>query len=290
MLGSATIDGEQVAWLRQWEGRVETTRDRVSLAQAKGLAATLDRDLELAEGVELPPLWHWLCFLPQAKQAELGADGHPRLGGFLPPVPLPRRMWGGGRLQWHAPLRIGDEVTRTSRIASISHKAGRSGDLLFVLVRHEVATANGLALTEDQDIVYRSAAGPGDAAAVPEQAPAAPAWSRQIHPDPVLLFRYSALTFNGHRIHYDRRFATEAEGYPGLVVHGPLLAMLLADLVAREQTGTRLNGFAFKAIRPTFDQQPFRVCGRPEKGNEARLWVQDLEGHLAMRAEAQFTS
>jgi 3-methylfumaryl-CoA hydratase len=169
-------------------------------------------------------------------------------------------------------------------------QAGRSGDLLFVLVRYEVGTANGLALTEEQDIVYRSTARPGDAPVVPEQAPAAPAWSREIQPDPVLLFRYSALTFNGHRIHYDRRFATEAEGYPGLVVLGPLLATLLADLVMRERGGTRLEGFAFKAIRPTFDLQPLQVCGRPEKGDSAQLWVQDMEGHVAMRAEARFAS
>ncbi|RYY55639.1 MAG: acyl-CoA dehydrogenase, partial [Comamonadaceae bacterium] len=223
------------------------------------------------------------------RQGELGPDGHARLGGFLPPVPLPRRMWAGGRLQWHAPLRVGDAVQRTSRIVSVTHKAGRTGDLVFVLVRHEVRNGAGLALSEEHDIVYRAAAQPGDPAPPPQAAPAQAAWSREIVPDDVLLFRYSALTFNGHRIHYDRKYVTEVEGYPGLIVHGPLIAALLADLARRGKPGATLASFSFKAVRPTFDLHPFRVNGRPSAdGRSAQLWANDHQGWLTMQADATF--
>jgi 3-methylfumaryl-CoA hydratase len=286
----SALSPEALAQLRAWEGRSETLHDVITAAPVRGLVATLDRDdPEPVAGTELPPLWHWLYFLPQHRQSELGPDGHARRGGFLPPVPLPRRMWAGGRLQWHAPLRVGEEVQRTSRIVSVTHKAGRSGDLLFVLVRHEVANAQGVALSEEHDIVYRAAAQPGEPAPAPQAAPTDAAWSREIVPDDVLLFRYSALTFNGHRIHYDRRYVTQVEGYPGLVVHGPLLATLLVDLARRERPDARLAAFRFKAVRPTFDLHPFRVCGAPSAdGRGARLWAQDHEGWLTMQAEAEF--
>ncbi|RYY75790.1 MAG: acyl-CoA dehydrogenase, partial [Comamonadaceae bacterium] len=239
-------------------------------------------------GAELPPLWHWLYFLPRHRQSELGADGHAKLGGFLPPVPLPRRMWAGGRLEWHAPLRVGEAVRRVSRISGVTHKAGRTGDLVFVLVKHEVHNAQGLALTEEHDIVYRAPARPGDPVPPPQVA-AQGEWSREIVPDPVLLFRYSALTFNGHRIHYDRSYVTEVEGYPGLVVHGPLIATLLADLARRQRPDATLRRFAFKAVRPTHDLHPFRVNGAPSAdGRGATLWAQDHEGWLTMQAEARF--
>jgi 3-methylfumaryl-CoA hydratase len=279
-----------LAQLRSWEGRSETSHDEVTAAPVRNLSATLDRDDPPPRGgTELPPLWHWLYFLPGHRQGELGPDGHARRGGFLPPVPLPRRMWAGGRLQWHAPLRVGEAVQRKSTIASVAHKAGRSGDLVFVVVRHELRNAQGLALTEEHDIVYRAAARPGDPAPQPQAAPADAAWSREIVPDPVLLFRYSALTFNGHRIHYDRSYVTEVEGYPGLVVHGPLIATLLVDLARRERPDARLRSFSFKAVRPTFDLHPFRVSGRPAAdGRSAQLWAQDHEGWLTMQAEATF--
>jgi 3-methylfumaryl-CoA hydratase len=204
-------------------------------------------------------------------------------------VPLPRRMWAGGRLQWHAPLRVGDEVQRTSHIESVKHKPGRSGDLVFVTVRHEISNAQGLAITEEQDIVYRAAAQPGDPTPPPQAAPKDALWSREIVPDPVLLFRYSALTFNGHRIHYDRSYAKDVEHYPALVVHGPLIATLLTDLAERSKPGARLRSFNFKAVRPTFDLHPFRVCGQPSAdGRSAQLWGQDHEGWLTMQADVQF--
>lgn len=284
------VSPEAVAPLRAWEGRSETLNEPITAAPVRGLAAALDRDADpLAAGAELPALWHWLYFLPRAPQREIGADGHPRLGGFLPPVPLPRRTWAGGRLQWHAPLRVGDDVQRTSTIASVTHKAGRSGDLVFVVLRHELRSGGVLALTEEQDLVYRAPAQPGDPAPQPQAAPASARWSREVRPDPVLLFRYSALTFNGHRIHYDRPYATEAEGYPGLVVHGPLIATLLADLARRERPQARVSAFNFKAVRPTSDLHPFRVCGEPAAdGQGATLWAQDHEGWLTMQAEIRF--
>lgn len=285
---NARITPELLARLREWEGRSETLHDEITAAPVRALAATLDReDADPVPGTPLPPLWHWLYFLPRHRQSELGPDGHARLGGFLPPVPLPRRMWAGGRLQWQAPLKVGDAVERSSRIVSVTHKAGRTGDLVFVLVRHELRNAAGLALSEEHDIVYRAPPRPGDPAPPPQAAPAQAAWSREIVPDDVLLFRYSALTFNGHRIHYDRKYVTEVEGYPGLVVHGPLIATLLLDLLRRQLPQARVRSFHFKAVRPTFDLHPFRVCGQPSAdGRSVRLWAQDHEGWLTMQAEA----
>jgi 3-methylfumaryl-CoA hydratase len=232
---------------------------------------------------------HWLYFLPHHRQSEIGPDGHARRGGFLPPVALPRRMWAGGRLVWEVanPLRVGDKATRTSTIARVTHKAGRTGELVFVLVRHEVRNERGLALTEEHDIVYREAAAPGEAAPPPSAAPGDATFGRDLVADDVLLFRYSALTFNGHRIHYDRRYATEVEGYPGLIVHGPLIATLLVDLLHREKPDASFARFEFRAIRPIFYIAPFSVHGRPEADGETyHLWAEDADGWLAMQATA----
>jgi 3-methylfumaryl-CoA hydratase len=277
--------------LKSWEGRLEVLNDDASLAQVAGLAATLDRaDLaDVSPGKALPALWHWLYFLPRAPQAELGADGHPRVGGFMPAMPLPRRMWAGGRLRWHAPLRAGDALQRTTQITSVTHKAGRSGDLLFALLKHEIESGGELAVTEEQDIVYRAPAQPGDAVPQPQRAAAEPVWIRTVEPNPALLFRFSALTFNSHRIHYDRPYATQVEGYAGLVVHGPLLATLLMDLASRERPGMQPASFSFKAVRPLTDLHPFRLCGRPSAdGQSASLWAEDHEGFVTMQAEIQF--
>lgn len=283
------MTSEVVAQLRQWEGRSETVHERIAAAPARALAATLNlEDAPRAEGDVLPALWHWMHFLQLAPQATIGPDGHPRRGGFLPLVPLPRRMWAGGRLQWHAPLCIGAQLQRTSTIASVQHKVGRSGHLVFVVVRHEIGDGQRNLLTEE-DIVYRAPARPGDAAPARQEAPQGGLWSREITPDPVFLFRYSALSFNGHRIHYDRDYATREEGYQGLVVHGPLLATLLVHLLRRELPGARLTGFNFKAVAPTLDLHPFKVCGRPSAdGRTALLWAQDHTGGLNMQAEARF--
>ncbi|MBK6748383.1 MaoC family dehydratase N-terminal domain-containing protein [Ottowia sp.] len=287
---TATIDAAALAHLQSWQGRSETTPDTLTAAPVRALSATLDRDDPApVPGTALPPLGHWLYFLPHARQSEIGPDGHPRRGGFLPPVPLPRRMWAGGRLRWDVknPLRVGQDVRRTSTIRSITHKGGRSGELLFVLVEHRFSNEHGVALTEEHDIVYRAAAQAGDPAPPPQKPPAQAAWSRTIVPDDVLLFRYSALTFNGHRIHYDRHYVTEVEGYPGLIVHGPLIATLLVDLSRRSLPGARVAAFEFKAVRPTFDLNPFSVHGQPSAdGRTVALWAQDHEGWLTMRATA----
>jgi len=284
------LDPQTLTHLQEWVGRTETLQDDVTGVPVRALAATLDLPApDLSQPMAVPPLWHWLYFLPLHRQSELGPDGHARRGGFLPPVPLPRRMWAGGRLRWRPENRVmlGDAVQRVSRIESVQHKAGRTGDLVFVLVRHEVHNARGLALTEEHDIVYRAAPRPGDPAPAAVAAEAGAAWRREITPDDVLLFRYSALTFNGHRIHYDRRYVTEVEGYPGLVVHGPLIATLLADLVRRHVPAARMDGFEFKAVRPMYDLHPFSVNGQPSAdGRSVRLWAADHEGRLAMQATA----
>ena len=287
-----TINASLLAHLQGWQGQSETLSDTLTAMPVAALSATLDRDDPApAPGTAVPPLWHWLYFLPHARQSEIGPDGHPRRGGFLPPVPLPRRMWAGGRLRWEAgnPLCVGQEAQRTSTIRSVQHKAGRSGELLFVLVEHQFRNAQGLALTEEHDIVYRSAAQPGDPAPQPQQPPLVgqQAWSRTITPDDVLLFRYSALTFNGHRIHYDRKYVTEVEGYPGLIVHGPLIATLLLDLLRRSLPGAQVLTFDFRAVRPTFDLHPFAVHGkRSADGKTVELWAQDHEGWLTMQGTA----
>ncbi len=285
------MDAQTLAHLQTWQGKSEVLDDLITPAPLRALSATLDRDDPLPQaGTELPPLWHWLFFLPHHRQSEIGADGHAKRGGFLPPVPLPRRMWAGGRLHWHAPLRVGDVVKRVSTIESVTHKAGRSGDLLFVLVKHEVHNAQGLCLTEEHDIVYRPAAQPSDPVSPPVAAQQQASWKRTITPDDVLLFRYSALTFNGHRIHYDRKYVTDVEGYPGLIVHGPLIATLLVDLV-RRHTDRPIRSFEFKALRPTFecaDQRMLRVSGETDaNGSSIQLWAQDHEGWLTMQATAE---
>jgi 3-methylfumaryl-CoA hydratase len=274
--------------LQQWVGKTESRSDQVTAAPIMALAGTLDReDIAPQTGDPLPPLWHWLYFLPIGRQSEIAADGHARRGEFLPPVPLPRRMWAGSRLQFYRPLRVGDTVSRTSRISSVSSKEGRTGPLVFVTVQHKISNAHEIAIDEEQDLVYREMPKAGDSAVPPKAAPERADWQRVVHPDPVLLFRYSALTLNGHRIHYDRRYATEVEGYPGLVVHGPLLATLLLDLLRRDMPDATLSRFSFRAVRALFDTASFSVCGRIEADKkQVELWVQSPEHWLAMEATA----
>lgn len=284
MVGSVPLT---ISQLEGWIGRTETSADRITPTPLAALSATLDRDDPQPQpGDPLPPLWHWLFFLPIPRQSELGPDGHAARGGFLPPVTLPRRMWAGSRIELHQPLRVGDAITRTSSIVSIKQKEGRTGALVFVVVRHEISNAHGLAITDEHDIVYRGQTQAGQKTPEPPPAPAGAAWQRTIRPDDELLFRYSALTFNGHRIHYDRRYATEVEGYPGLVVHGPLQATLLMDLLRRNVPAARVSRFEFRAVSPLFDIAPLSVCGAPSDGNTVQLWAQSDSGGLAMDATA----
>jgi 3-methylfumaryl-CoA hydratase len=275
---------------KQWTGRSETVDEVVTATPYAALSATLDRSVERPPpGTPLPALWHWLYFLPLYRQADVGADGHAKRGGFLPPIPLPRRMWAGSQLEFTKPLCIGDALTRTSTIDDVTEKSGRSGALVFVKVRHEIRHRGeaDVALTEFHDIVYREAPKSGDIAPAPKAAPAQSSWERRWVPDDVLLFRYSALTFNSHRIHYDRRYVTEVEGYPGLVVHGPLIATLLLDLLRHQLPDAVVARYEFRAVRPLFDLHPFFVCGEPQSDSRTfRLWARDHEGVLAMDATA----
>ncbi|ROZ78274.1 MaoC family dehydratase N-terminal domain-containing protein [Ramlibacter sp. WS9] len=280
-----TLEAES---LTAWKGRSESAEDLVTPAPVRMLRAALDMPPD-DSATELPPLWHWLYFLPSARQSQLGVDGHPERGGFLPPVPLPRRMWAGGQLEFFSPLRVGDAVRRVSTIDDVKVKTGRTGELCFVRVRHEVSSPRGLALREFHDIVYRPEPLAGAAEPTYESAPVS-VLARRVVPDDVLLFRYSALTFNGHRIHYDRRYATQVEGYPGLVVHGPLMATLLAGLAGRQFVGRVAAAFSFRALKPVFDLHPFEACGRPDGPDAAELWIRDVAGHKAMAARMEFAS
>jgi 3-methylfumaryl-CoA hydratase len=272
-----------------WIGRTETTEDRLSDSALAGLAALLDMDRALSSSAEVAPLFHWFHFLPRVRESDLDDDGHPKRGGFMPPITLPRRMWAGSRIEFLAPVRAGADLQRLSTITSIRAKEGKTGALAFVTVTHDVAADGVTVVREEQDIVYRGADGPAPAATA-ARPPAQPAIeqpqadaARTIIADPVLLFRFSALTFNSHRIHYDREYARSAEGYPGLVVHGPLLATLLMDHALRHGAGKRPARFAFSARRPLFDASPFDLCLKDD-GQRLDLWTRDQEGASTMTA------
>jgi 3-methylfumaryl-CoA hydratase len=281
-----------------WIGRTETVADDVSPATAQAAAATFDEDPELySAGVELPPLWHWFYFLPKAHQSRLGSDGHPRreMSSFMPPIPLPRRMFAGARLSWHRPLTVGRPARREAVIRDIVRKSGRSGSLAFVTVSYsyyQASTGNvdqhtgDLCIEEEQDIVFREPAPPLPAPQAVELA-ALPdgAWSRMVVPDTRLLFRFSALTFNAHRIHYDRSYALNEEGYPGLVVHGPLTAIMMMQLV-RENTAQAIASFNFRSQAALFDLAPFRLVAIPSN-SRVELQAQGPDANSAMTATAE---
>lgn len=271
--------------LERWVGRQEEAVDLIDERRARQMQATLDRNPVLETGEALPPLWHWLYFPAAVPQRGLGRDGHPKLGGFLPPVDLPRRMWAGGRLGFTRALRLGETALRRSRIQDVRLKEGRSGPLCFVTVRHEISNGQDFCFWEEHDIVYRADPGPGSPPAKEVEARRDFEWVRDVEPDPVLLFRYSALTFNGHRIHYDRQYCMEVEGYPGLVFHGPLTATLLFDLLLEKAPDAWVSSFEFRAVSPLFDTAAFRLMGR--RDNEtAELWAANSDGGLAMTAKA----
>ncbi len=280
-----------IKYLKNWIGKTEEYRETISAPPMAGFAAILDhsgeRDPQVGDA--LPPAGHWLYFLPKTPMRDIGPDGHANVGGFLPPVDLPRRMWAGGRIEFINPLCIGDSARRLSTIKSVTYKEGKSGKLVFVVVSHDIFKADELAIREEHDIVYREGANSNKLMPANKLAPDGAVWSRKIIPDPVLLFRYSALTFNGHRIHYDLPYVMEEEGYPGLVVHGPLIATLLMDLCRREKPNVMLTNFNYRAISPLFDIEAFSVNGVPGLDkSSASLWAADDSGVLAMQAEASF--
>jgi 3-methylfumaryl-CoA hydratase len=271
--------------LQNWVGRVQWADDVAAPGPLAGLASLLDHGTPPWTAGELPPLAHWLYFVPRERQSLLDLDGHPKRGDFWPPVALPRRMWVGSRVQLLARIEIGAALRRRSTITNVAAKTGRTGPMVFVTVKHEVTSGSIPAVIEDQDIVFRSAAVPGDiGVATPgRRATCATLATRSLIPDPVLLFRFSALTFNAHRIHYDRDYVRQVEGYAGLVVHGPLIATLLMDHFLRRFPASAVQAFTFRAERPLFDASPMELC-LAQNDSGAELWANDSTGAVAMSA------
>jgi len=283
-----STDGDAIDldFLRTWIGRESITEDLLSVRHARLMAATLGLpQIHFDAGTPLPPLWHWLYFLEGLPASELGRDGHPARGGFLPPVPLANRMWAGGRLEFHAAVALGTSGRKRSAVTSVEHKRGRSGDLVFVTVRHEILDADKVAITEEHDIVYKQPTLPGAARPAAASMPM-PSHSEPFEATSTMLFRYSALTFNGHRIHYDVDYCRNVEGYSNLVVHGPLQATLLAGLASRLGSGS-LRKFSYRGVQPNLLGTPLTINAVPsDKG--MNLWTAQPDGAVSMQAEASF--
>lgn len=278
-----------IAHLQTWVGKEISVSDDMSPFKARALHAALNLPADAIphpeEGMALPLPWHWMYFVDTPTADNTGADGHPKTGGFLPPVPLPRRMWAAGSFSCQKQLVLGTPATKTSKILSVELKQGSTGTLVFVNVLHTIEQAGEPCIEEEQNIVYREM--PAGPSPMPEgKTPKSEAfWSDTIMPDPVLLFRFSALTYNGHRIHYDRQYAVEDEFYPGLVVHGPLQAVLLANSITLHNSNTLIKSFKFRAMRPLFDSRPLTVNGATADGN-AELWTAGDDGFIGMTAKA----
>ena len=274
--------------LRQWVGRKEVIEDIATAQPVAAMIATLDRrDALPREGDAIPEGWHWLYFLEMVPTADLAHDGHIKRGGFLPPVTLPRRMWAGGRLEFKRPIRIGERMRRESEILSVDMKSGKSGKLVFVTVKHTVTASKEVAVVEEHDIVYREAARPGTPMAEGKYAPGNAVWRHEVMPDEVMLFRYSALIFNAHRIHYDIDYCRK-EGYRGLVVHGPMQTTLLLDL-SRRNTSKPVRRLDYRAMSPAFHDEKLLVGGIPAAdGESAELWTSDAAGNIASIGTAYY--
>ena len=297
--------------LQPWVGRAQTEEDVAAAGPLARLASLLDHEAPPWIAGELPPLAHWLYFLPSVRQSLLDIDGHAKRGDMLPPVPLPQRMWAGSRVRFLQPIPVGSTMSRRSTIAGVTAKSGRSGPMIFITVEHRITVGGSVAVIEEQDLVYRGPVSPSTAAAsadgaqraatlradaLPPRAAASPSTgaapelrsrtTRRFVPDPVRLFRFSALTFNAHRIHYDRDYARDVEGYPGLVVHGQLLAILLLDHFLRHAGAVQVNAFAFRAQQPLFDTAPFDLCLGESDGG-ATLWASAANGTRAFTASLE---
>jgi len=285
---SGSTAGIDIRHLEQWT-RNEPVILTETLEQrpASGLAAMLDQSECPGIGEALPPLWQWVYFTPVTRTSELGTDGHPVLGGFLPPVPLPRRMWAASKFRFNAPLRIGETVQKQSRVDSVKLKQGSSGPLVFVNIEHSYLVAGELRISEQQALVYTGKKRGRKPETKAETHIGRSDWSRSIQPDPVLLFRYSALTSNTHRIHYDRDYAVNEEGHPGLLVHAPLTATLMAELLREHCPGVRIKQFSFRALLPLVDSVSFKIHGRREGKDSVALWALDGDGQLAVQANAR---
>jgi len=274
--------------LSEWIGNKETLEETISAIPLLRMAATLDREpRDIVDGDEVPALWHWVYFLAPTRASELGRDGHAALGDFMPPVPLPRRMWAGGKFEFIQPLRVGDFARKESTVRDVSVKQGRTGKLCFVEVEHCIFVGEELRFSETHNIVYRDAKRPGEDEILPPEAPQNPEWTREVIPNSTLLFRYSALTFNGHRIHYDLDFCRQQEGYPGLVFHGPLTATLLLELALLNSPGRSLKSYEFRALSPLFDNARFTLNGKTD-GAKVEMWAANADNRLAMKASLSF--
>ena len=284
-----------IEYLQQWVGRMHTRCDVIAAAPVAALSASLNLPATRAVlGEPLPACWHWLYFHDLVPTAQLTPDGHAPRGDFLPLVPLPRRMWAGSHLRFAAPLLVGDEAQRVSTVEAVTHKHGRSGDLVFVTLRHQIFRSQMLAIDEEQRLVYRDQRVGDDnptSTTAPASGPSSSVaqWHSDVSVDTVLLFRYSALTFNSHRIHYDRDYAMGVEGYDGLVVQGPLTATLLLELLHQELPSARIAAFEFRALRPLLANAPLRLQGRRDE-QAIHLWALDANGDLAMEARASLSS
>lgn len=283
---------ENLEHLKDWISRSETVEDLATARPVHLYAALRDRSDIPKEGDAIGPMGHWFFFKPVVPASKIGPDGHPQRGDFMPPVPLPRRMFGGARTTYHKDLRIGETMKKVQTITNVVIKEGRTGTLVICTVKNDFHGEDGLALVEEHDIVYRGnppANASGGNSGKTNAAPADHTWIKEITPDPVMLYRYSAATLNGHRIHYDRKYVTEVEGYPGLIVHGPLTAGLLLDVALDNNPGRTLTGFSFQARAPLFDIAPFQVAGKPEAdGKTISLWSITPEGNLGTLATAVF--
>ena len=277
--------------LKKWIGERESAIDYVTVPGAHRLSAMLDRDDPFPKiGDPFPIGWHAILFPRVVRQSQIGPDGHPERGDFLPPVPLPRRMFAGKRVEFRESLRIGDEVRRESVIDNVEIKQGRTGRMVFVTVKTDMHSPRSLALTEYQKIVYREEPDRNAPPPPPQEAPAKAAWEKVVTPDNVMLFRFSALTFNGHRIHYDLPYVTNVEGYPGLIVNGNLSTLMLFEL-AREHVPSPIARFSSRNVRPLIVGHPIHVCGAPsEDKRSARLWVANHEGALCLSADVEFVA
>lgn len=272
----------------EWIGRSETHTAQLHADVVRAMAATLDLATAPAAGDAMPPGWQWLFFNPVVRRSGLGTDGHPQRGGFLPPIDLPRRMWAGSRLNYMADLPVDALATRASRIVKVENKTGKRGGLWFVTVEHTTSCDGQVCIVEEQDIVYREATAPGTPLVAPQQHAAQAQWGNAFEPDTTLLFRYSALTFNGHRIHYDQDYARNDEGYPDLVVHGPLTATLLQQLALQQGQGRALSRFDFRGVSPLFVNRGFQLEGHAADDGSLSLWARGPNGELAMSATATF--
>lgn len=272
---------------KEWLGKTIQEEDIVANKQAKMMQALLNQSTKTL--TELPLLYHWLYFLPIVDQAELGTDGHPKKGGFLPQIPFPKRMWAGSRVQFLKPILFEQKIQRHSEISNIVFKQGKSGELFFVTVKHSIYAQGELAIVDEHDIVYREAHNQIQTSKVTpsQQEERHYSYKQSFAADTSLLFRYSALTFNSHKIHYDITYATQVEGYPSLVVHGPLLATLLLHQLAIEYPDKQVAQFEFKAIKPVFQFNDFFICGDIHE-QDGSLWIEHSDGQIAIKASVKF--